>query len=127
MQVDVKEENLEGFNDQAKSQLIDTTHAFVSDLIEEANRLESKNNSSGASPEITSSNVNDAADFVRRGLTKKKKGFKVILLRILATLSPLVIGIMYNTESLQNGAYLLTFVVVVVVAVLSVTLSTIME
>ena len=127
MDINVKDEDLEGFNAHAKSKLKEATLSFVSDLIEESNRLESKNNTSGSGPEITSSNVNDAAILVRKGLSAQKKGWKNKIVRIIAALLPLVVGAMYDSTKLQDGAYMFTFVVVVAAAILMVTISTIME
>jgi len=127
MDINVKEEDLEGFNAQAKLKLKEATLRFVSELIEESNRLESKNNSSGSGPEITSSNVMDATEMVRKGLYAQKKGWKSKFVRIIAALLPLVVGAMYDSTKLQDGAYMLTFVFVVAAAILMVTISTIME
>ncbi len=127
MDINVKDEDLEGFNAQAKAKLQESILSFVSDLIEESNRLESKNNTSGSGPEITSSNVNDAAILVRKGLSAQKKGWKNKIVRIIAALLPLVVGAMYNSTKLQDGVYMFSFVIVVAAAILMVTIATIME
>lgn len=127
MEINIRDEDLEGFNTLAKSKLKEETQSFVSDLIEEANRLESKSNSSGSGPEITSSNVNDAAILIRKGLSERKKDWKSKVVRIIAALLPLVVGAMYDSTKLQGGGYMLVFVVIVAAAILMVTISTIRE
>jgi hypothetical protein len=127
MDIELEESDLDGFNGQAKSKLKEAATSFVSDLIEESNRLESKNNSSGGEPEVTSSNVADADILVRKGLSQNKKGYGTKAIRIIAALLPLVVGAMYDSTKLQDSAYMLIFVIVVTAAIIMVTISTIME
>jgi hypothetical protein len=127
MEIEIDESDLVGFNTQAKAKLKESTKDFISDLIEESHRLESKSNTSGGAPEVTSSNVSDANILVTKGLSHTKKGLGSRVIRIIAALLPLIVGAMYNPTNLQNSAYMLTFVVVVTLAIIMVTISTMME
>ena len=127
MEVEIDESDLVGFNDLAKSKLKESTNEFVSKLIEESHRLESNSNTSGGTPEVTSSNVSDANILVSKGLSKKKKGIGSKILRVFAALLPLIVGAMYNSTELQDNVYMLVFVCVVAIAIITVTVSIMVE
>lgn len=127
MDIEIEEEDLVGFNDLAKTKLKGATKEFVSKLIEESHRLESNSNTTGGSPEVTSSNVSDANILVTKGLSKQKKGWGSKILRVFSALLPLVVGAMYNPTKLQDSAYMFAFVCVVAVAIIAVTISIMME
>ncbi|MEO2281356.1 hypothetical protein [Pseudoalteromonas pernae] len=127
MEIEIEDDELVGFNDLAKEKLKESTSEFVSKLIEESHRLESNSNTSGGTPEVTSSNVSDANILVSKGLSKKKKGIGSKILRIFAALLPLVVGAMYNSTKLQDSAYMLVFVCVVALAIITVTVSILVE
>lgn len=127
MDIEISDGSLKGFNDQAKAKLSEAAVEFVEDLIEESNRLESSRNTTGNDPEITSSMVNDAQVFIRRGLTQPKKGLGLKILRIAAAVLSLLVGVLYDSTKLQSGGYMLIFIVVITAAILTVTISTIKE
>jgi hypothetical protein len=127
MQIVIMDEDLKGFNSKAKEKLDESAKEFVGDLVEESNRIESASNTSGNDPEITSSMVNDARVLIRRGLSQPKMSMSVRVLRVLAAISSLVVGILYDPARLQNSGYMLLFIVVITAAILTVTISTIKE
>lgn len=125
--INIPDNNLEGFNTQARDKLKESADDFVSDLIEEANRVESGRNSTSGNPEITSSMVNDAQVLIRRGLAQPKKGMGVKILRIASAILSLVVGMMYDATKLQDSGYMLLFILVIGAAILTVTIATIKE
>ena len=127
MDIEILDENLKGFNSQAKIKLSEATTEFAGDLIEESNRLESSRNTTGNEPEITSSMVNDAQVLIRRGLTQPKKGIGLKILRVVAAVLSLLVGVLYDSTKLQNGGYMLLFIGVITAAILTVTISTFKE
>ncbi|EGQ9303497.1 hypothetical protein F7U75_21450 [Vibrio vulnificus] len=127
MRIDIDESDLDGFNNNAKIKLRETTEKFVSDLIEEAHRLESKTNSVGGTPEVTSSNVSDASILITKGLSQKKTGIGSKVSRIVAALLPLAVGAMYDSQKLQDGTYMFMFIGVVTASIIAVTLSILTE
>ncbi|HGE7137316.1 hypothetical protein [Citrobacter freundii] len=116
MQIDIEDRNLLGFNQPAKDE-----------LIKESNRIESSRNPSSGNPQITSGMVTDATVFVRRGLIQPKKKIRVKVLRVISAIVSLLVGIIYDATKLQDKTYMLIFIVVVAIAIISVTISTIME
>ena len=126
-QIEIADDKLAGFSAQARTRLKDAVAEYATDLIEEANRIEAGRNSTTGPPEVTRGMVIDAKDLLRRGLgvPKKRWGFKI--LRVVAVILSLVVGIMYNETALQDSGYLLLFILVVAAAILAVTLSTLRE
>lgn len=127
MDIEISDNDLKGFNNQAKAKLSEAANEFIGDLIEESNRLESTRNTTGSDPEITSSMVNDARVLIRRGLAQPKKGMGLKMLRIAAAVLSLLVGVLYDSEKLQSGGYMLLFIGVITSAILTVTISTIKE
>lgn len=125
--ITIQDTDVEGFNHQARNKLEESVDEFVSDLIEEANRIESGRNSTSGNPEITSSMVNDARVLIRRGLAQPKKGMGVKLLRIASAVLSLAVGMMYDATKLQDSGYMFLFIIVITAAILSVTIATIKE
>ena len=127
MQIDIEDRNLLGFNQPAKDELKKSATDFIEELIKESNRIESSRNPSSGNPQITSGMVTDATVFVRRGLIQPKKKIRVKVLRVISAIVSLLVGIIYDATKLQDKTYMLIFIVVVAIAIISVTISTIME
>lgn len=127
MDVQIPEDDLNGFNPEAKKKLREATEGFVGDLIEEANRLESSANTAGDDPQITSSMVNDAETLIRRGLVKPKKRWGVKILRVFSVILALAVGWLYNASALRSAAYMLFFIFILAVMIICVTVSTFVE
>lgn len=129
MPIDIRidDSEINGFNNQAQTVLKTYIESFSNDLITEANRIESGINTTSSTPEITSSMVNDANIFMRRGLIQPKKNVWVKVLKIGSSVLSLAVGIMYNPTKLQDSFYMACFIVLLVVTILVVTISTMKE
>lgn len=125
--IKIQDSDVAGFNDQAQDGLKAATSEFISDMIDEANRIESGRNNTQGPPQITSSMVNDAKVLIRRGLATPKKSIGSRILRIFAAVLSLVVGIMYDKTKLQDDIYLLFFILIMAVTIICVTISTIKE
>lgn len=127
MQIDIDDKTIAGFNDPAKAELKKAGLEFLEELVRESNRIEASRNPSSGTPQVTSSIVIDAAVLIRRGLSQPKKRIGSKLLRIAAAVLSLVVGFAYDATKLQDKTYMLIFVIVVALAIIAVTISTIME
>ncbi|MEI7868981.1 MAG: hypothetical protein WCI11_13915 [Candidatus Methylumidiphilus sp.] len=127
MQIDIDDKSLAGFNDPAKEELKKSAIQFTEDLLKESFRIEASRNSSSGNPQVTSSMVSDATVLIRRGLAQPKKKLWVQLLRIAAAILSLAVGFTYDATKLQDKTYMLVFVIVVAFAIITVTISTILE
>ena len=127
VEIEIPESSLTGFTGQAREHLKDTVVTYANDVIEEANRLEAGSNSASGPPEVTRSMVNGAEVLVRHGLGTSRSALKSKILRVVAAVLSLSVGVLYNEESLQDRGYLLLFILLVAAAILTVTVSTLRE
>lgn len=127
LDIQIPDDDLKGFSGEARDHLKKATGEYATDLIEEANRIEAGRNSTGGPPEVTRGMVNDAKVLLRRGLGVPKKSWGMRILRVVAAVLSLCVGIMYDETKLQSGGYMLLFILAVTVAILSVTISTLKE
>lgn len=127
MQIDIDESSLSGFNNPAKAELKKTMLKFADDLLEESFRIEAAHNSASGDPQVTSSMVADAAILLRRGLAQPKKKLWNKVLRVVAAVLSLAVGFTYDAAKLQDKTYMLVFVIVVALAIIAVTISTMTE
>jgi len=125
--IDIEEPDLDGFNDQARTELKDSILSFSNDLIAESNRLESSFNTASNGPEITSSIVRDAKVLLRHKISKPKKSKQKIVIKLGASILSLAVGVMYDKELLQNGFYLILYILVIGGAILLTTLTILNE
>ena len=127
LDIQIPENDLAGFSEQAQGRLKEATTKYATDLIEEANRIETGRNSTSGPPEVTRGMVNDAEVLLRRGLSAPKKSWFTRILRVIAAVLSLGVGIMYDGNALQDSGYLLLFIVLVAAAIFAVTMSTLRE
>ncbi|HZE72963.1 MAG TPA: hypothetical protein VE135_25915 [Pyrinomonadaceae bacterium] len=127
LDLQIPDDDLKGFSDQALDRLKEATVEYVINLIEEANRIEAGRNSTSGPPEVTRGMVNDARVLLRRGLSTPRTSWALRILRVIAAVLSLFAGIMYNENKLQSGAYMLLFILVVTAAILAVTISSLKE
>ncbi|MDD5313336.1 MAG: hypothetical protein PHO26_09910 [Dehalococcoidia bacterium] len=127
MQIEINDNALKGFNTQAKDELSKATKRFVDDLIKESNRIESSFQQNTGEAQVTSTIVNNADIFLRRGLARSNKNSKTILTRILAAIFALIVGFLYDTKLLQESTYMVIFTVILAITIVLVTFSIVME
>ncbi|WP_176493979.1 hypothetical protein [Cobetia sp. 5-25-4-2] len=127
MNINIKDEALVGFNEPARDELKKSTTNFVDRLIKESNRLESQDKVDGREPEVTSKNVYDANLYVTRRAVTNKRSLWSRILAALAALLTLLVSIMYDADKLQDGTYMLIFIIVASVTLLVLTLSVFAE
>ena len=123
MDIQIDENKLSGFNIHARSELIKAIKEHAAEIIREANRLESSRNNTGNGPEITSSIVKDAQLFLQKGMSSPHKKGLDRCLQIGSSILPLIVGILYNSEKLQNSWYMAVYIIVISITILVVTIS----
>lgn len=127
LDIRIPESDLAGFSEQAQGRLKEATTKYATDLIEEANRIETGRNSTSGPPEVTRGMVDDAEVLLRRGLNAPKKSWFSRILRVIAAVLSLGVGVMYDGTALQDSGYLLLFILLVAAAIFAVTMSTLRE
>jgi hypothetical protein len=128
MDIGINENDLTGFNEKAKEQLMKTVKNYIDDVIEESYRIEaSRNSTSKNNPEVVSSMVNEAEILIRRSLAFPKKRLGIKVLRIFAAVFSAIPGFLYDSSKLQESKNLVVFIIAITLAILMVTISTIKE
>lgn len=127
MQIDIDDATLAGFNAPARTELKKATLQFADDLLAEANRIEASRNPTAGTPQVTSGMILEATLLVRRGLARPRKKIGAKLLRVCAAVLSLVIGLTYDASKLQDKTYMMLFVLLVALTILSITISTMQE
>ena len=127
LDIRIPKDNLTGFSEQAQERLSAATTKYATDLIEEANRIETGRNSTSGPPEVTRGMVNDADVLLRGGLSTPKKSRISRILRVIAAVLSLGVGVMYDGTRLQDSGYMLLFILLLAVAIIAVTMSTLWE
>lgn len=122
--IQVTDDALAGFNQQAQNRLKEALESYSSDLVSEANRIEAGRRSSEGPPEITSTMVEEAEILVLRGLAQPKRRIGSVILRVVAAALALGTGVMVDKEALQeSGGYLFLFILAITATILTTTIS----
>ncbi|MCW2405268.1 hypothetical protein M2336_001897 [Sphingobium sp. B1D7B] len=116
-----------GFSDPAKDGVKKAGEDFIKHVIAEANRLESSQNAGTGPVEITKGMVANAALIQRRSLGGKKTPLSHKVLRIVSTATTLLVGIMVDKDKMQDTFYLVLFIMVIAVAIITTTVSIMKE
>ena len=71
--------------------------------------------------------VQEANTYIRGGLAPRKKGVILLLLRIVALLAPLFVGVLYDQVTSKEPLLMFIFVILIAVSIIAVTISYIKE
>ena len=121
--IDIPDDKVSGYTDNAKDRLKKLTEEYVSDIISEAEKVEKMFHEKGASADITDNIIFQAS---RRNKTEKKKDIKLILFRIVAEILLFVAGCMFIPERFINSnqsldiVYFSFFLIVVTITLICV-------
>lgn len=128
MDIRVDDQHLEGFNEQARGSFRKAISDYSLDVVTETLRIESSRRTSGANvPEVTSTIVDTAVSFLRNGFGAKKKSKSIVALKVASNIFWVTTGGMFFSPNMTNQLYLIGFVFVLVAAVITSTLSLLLE
>lgn len=117
IQIDIPDEDVQHLNDPAQQQLQRQVEHYIDQLLEEASRLEAGQRTTEGDPEVNSSMVKDAAHLISRSYQRHKKPAWLMACQIVATLSALFTGLLFDFDRLKDPVMLIAFVVVLAVAI----------
>lgn len=126
-EVTLSDESLASFSQPAKERLRAATLEYLDDLIAESHRIEASMNSDNGPTEITQGMVNDAVILKKRLPTKKKWTFWKVATRIAASIFPLLVGLFFNSEKLNEGNNLAFFAIFIALTAVAVAASAFMD
>ncbi len=127
LQVNIEDDKVDNFSNEAKSTLANQIKKYSNDIIKESNLIEEATREDGASREITSNIVIQA---VRKNkISHNKKPNKFLLIsKIVSVFSLLITGFLFDSEGYEdNTAKLIWFVIVLIIACVSTVLQFVFE
>jgi len=127
VQITVADVGGEMLNPQAQAALTEATGRYAADLLAEAGRLEAVVNTSGGSPELTSSMIQDADLLLRRGYWKPKKTWGIQAAQISAAVGGFATGFLSDAEKLKEPVALVVFVLVLAGTITATVVSVVKE
>lgn len=132
LQVTVRDEDVRYLNEPAKAELLSAIAKYSEELLQEASRLEAAIKTTPGDPEITSSMVKDATLLLKRGYSRHSRSYRLLGVQVLAALSTFVTGILANaifsnSDRLKDPVTLLSFLLLIFLAITSTTLVLFME
>ncbi len=127
IEIRVEDADVEGFSIPAKEGVKKAGEEFIKRVINEANRLESAQNTNGGEAEVTAAMVDNASVIQRHAIGTKKAPWYIKVLRISAGVLSMIVGFMYDDVKLQNGTYMAAFVILMTFAVGTTIASTIKD
>jgi len=117
MQIDIPDEDVRYLNEPAKHVFVKSIESHSEELLAEANRLEAAGKSTGGDPEITSTNISDAALLVRRGYKKPKKSALAVFTQVVAALTTFLTGLIFDFERMKQPVPLIIFLILLAIAI----------
>ena len=126
-EVNLDDASLASFSQPAKERLRAATLDYLEGLIAESHRLEASMNSDSGPTEITQGMVNDAVTFKKRLPARKKWTFWRVVTRISASILPLLVGLFFNSEKLNEGNNLAFFAIFIALTAIAVAASVFMD
>ena len=118
MQINIPDDDLKYLNAPAQQQLRKHVEDYIDQLLHEASRLEATHRTTDGDPEINSSMVNDAAHLIKKGYQKHKKPGWLTASQVVATLSALFVGLVFDFDRLKDPVMLVVFIVLLAVAII---------
>ena len=120
IKIEIQEKETKSLNNSANSELQQSIKVFYTDVIAEAKRLETNQNSTGI-PEVTGSMIKDATMYVRKGFSKNKKNFLIQVISFFSSLSSMIFGVMWDYDRFKETLYAVFTIIVFILALLSTT------
>jgi hypothetical protein len=123
IEIIVDEKDLKGFSPPACELLKESAEKYIAALIREANRIEAGRNSTSGPPEITKPMVHSAVVAQENGLGQPKRSMFSKFVNVAAAVLSMVVGFMYDAETLKDQTHLLIFIGVIALTVITITIS----
>ncbi len=110
LQISIPDDDTKYLNQPAKAELETSVRKFSDELLREASRLEAAGNTTGGSPEITSSMIKDATLLLRRGYRKPKKVWWLVAAQVAAVVTTFITGLLADLDKLKDPRLMIAFI-----------------
>lgn len=124
--IEITDNKIVGFDNDAKAALEAAVKQHADLLIKEAYGIERRETPPHGQPEVKKGMVNAATAVLRYGSVAKTTTW-IRIVRIISAVLALAVGIMYDPIALQEGQYMLIFVLAIAATIILVTISTLKE
>lgn len=124
LSIGIQDDEITGFNEHAKNELVNVTREYINDLLDETYRLEPLNALKKTKEhEITSTLVANANLVVRRNLGKKKIRWGVKLLKLVSSILTFLTGLFYDLDKFKNNSnYPIIFIILIAITLVVITI-----
>jgi ABC-type bacteriocin/lantibiotic exporter with double-glycine peptidase domain len=120
VEIEISDDKTANLSKSAQDELAKVTKGYVEEVLDEAGRLEAIRNATPGQPEITASIISDAVVFTKKYKIGKRKSGWTLFIQILASVSSLFAGGLWDTSEFnKNTGNLLLFLFVLIVAVVT--------
>ncbi|MDM8253925.1 hypothetical protein [Phocaeicola barnesiae] len=113
---DIPDNKINNFSASAKRELTKQSCRITKEIIDEASRIEASRRLSDASSEVTQSNVKEAATHPRMVFSRKKV-WPIKIVQVVAFVSSLIAGGLFDTKEFSNTTIVIWFVIVLFIAI----------
>jgi len=110
IEINISDEKIRHLNENGKSELIKKCKKYGDEIMDEASRLEASRNDT-ENHEITSALINDAVIHIKRFPTDNKINWWIKIIQIIAFLSSLIAGSLFDSDKLKDTNQLIWFAV----------------
>ena len=116
LKIEIQDAELVYLNQPAKDELKSSIEDYIDEVLDEATRLEAGNNTSGRTPQITSSMISDAKLLLRKDYKKPKKPLRIKIIQIIASVSAAIFGVMFDYDKVKEPTFIVLLLLVFAVA-----------
>lgn len=116
LEIDIPEEKVQYFSQDAKTELKEQSIRIALEIADEASRIEEGRRLPTAHSEITQSIVKEAAAQPRMTVSRKKN-YKIKIIQAIAFISTLISGNLLDTSKFTETNHVIWFIVVLFVAI----------
>lgn len=117
IQIDIPDDDIEHLNAPAQSQVKQQVETYVDLLLAESSRIEAAQRTTSGDPEINSSMVKDAAHLISRGYQKHRRPAWLTACQVVASLTALFTGLLFDFDRLKDPLMLVVFVLLLAAAI----------
>lgn len=119
LEIDISDDKLQNLSPTAKTEISKVSKAYIEEVLDEASRIEESRRTSSSNPEVTAAIINDAVVFAKHYGIRRKKPRKQIFTQIVAFITTILTGGLFNTDKFRDTVYVVLFLAFFLIAVVA--------
>lgn len=116
IEFDISDDKIVNFSLGARNELVHQSQRIVSDIVDEASRIEASRRIYDTSSEVTQSNVKEAANQPRMMVVKKKTLWTKVV-QIASFISSIIMGSLLDTDKFKDTNHVTWFIIMTFIAI----------